>query len=226
VFVTYAYDDASRLTSITRGTNVFGFGYDNANRRTSMSYPNGVNTSDSYDTLSRLPNLTAVKTPTTVTNFTYTYDAAANCLTKQQLDFTESCSYDKLYRLAGVARTGGSTGRWLYTCDAVGNRLSEQINDAVSSSSYNVRSQLVSSTGGGPLRWRGTLNELGNVSFTSVLFNGQPARMLPGNVFEADVQMVAGYNTITVEATDVPATSPPRAIRSPSPPRAPRTRTT
>ena len=40
--VTYGYDPQSRLTSITRGANVFGFGYDTASRRTSMTYPNGV----------------------------------------------------------------------------------------------------------------------------------------------------------------------------------------
>ncbi len=45
LFVSYAYDDASRLTTISRGSNNFGLGYDNANRRTSMTYPNGVNTS-------------------------------------------------------------------------------------------------------------------------------------------------------------------------------------
>src|SRR4029077_5825665 len=31
LFVSYAYDDASRLTTITRGANAFGFAYDNAN---------------------------------------------------------------------------------------------------------------------------------------------------------------------------------------------------
>jgi len=203
LFVSYAYDDASRLTTITRGTNVFGFGYDNANRRTSMTYPNGVNTSYTYDTLSRLTNQTAVKAPTPITNFTYTYDNAGNRLTKQQLDFTEAYSYDKLYRLTGVDRTGGSTGRWLYSYNAVGNRLSEQVNDAVSSSTYNSKNQLLSATGGGPLRWRGTLNEPGNVTFTTVTVNGQPAKMLAGNVFEANLQMAAGNNTVTVQATDV-----------------------
>ena len=203
VFVTYAYDDASRLTTITRGSNVFGFGYDNANRRTSMTYPNGVNTSYAYDTLDRLTNLSAVKAPTTVTNFTYAYDATGNRTSKQQLDFTEAYSYDKLYRLTGVERTGGSTGRWLYSYDAVGNRLSEQIDDAVSSSTYNEKNQLLSSAAGGPVRWRGTLNEPGNVAFTAVSVNGQPARMLAGNVFEADLQMTPGNNTVTVQATDV-----------------------
>jgi RHS repeat-associated protein len=203
VFVTYAYDDASRLTSITRGSNVFGFGYDNANRRTSMSYPNGVTTGYTYDDLNRLLRLKADLGATPITDFQYVYDAAGNRTSKQQLDFTEAYAYDKLSRLTGVERTGGSTSRWLYSYDPVGNRLSEQINDAVSSSTFNVKNQLISTTGGGPLRWRGTLNEPGNVSFSTVMVNGQSARMLPGNVFEANVEMAAGNNNVTVQATDV-----------------------
>ena len=31
-FASYGYDDASRLTSITRGASVLGFGYDTVNR--------------------------------------------------------------------------------------------------------------------------------------------------------------------------------------------------
>jgi RHS repeat-associated protein len=203
VFVTYAYDDASRLTSITRGSNVFGFGYDNANRRTSMTYPNGVTTAYTYDDLNRLLRLKADLGATPITDFQYVYDAAGNRTSKQQLDFTEAYTYDKLSRLTGVERTGGSTGRWLYSYDAVGNRLSEQVNDSVSSSSYNVKNQLLSTTGGGPLRWRGTLNEPGTVSFSTVMVNGQPARMLPGNVFETNLEMAAGNNSVTVQASDV-----------------------
>jgi RHS repeat-associated protein len=50
--------------------------------------------------------------------------------------------------------------------------------------------------------WRGTLDEPGTVSFTSATVNGQPARMLPGNVFEAMLHMTPGSNTVTLEARD------------------------
>ena len=63
--MSYGYDDASRLTSITRGSSVFGFGYDAVNRRTSMSYPNAVTTSYAYDDLNRLTSLGAVLDGTT-----------------------------------------------------------------------------------------------------------------------------------------------------------------
>jgi RHS repeat-associated protein len=204
VFVTYAYDDASRLTTITRGANVFGFGYDEANRRTSMTYPNGVNTSYTYDTLNRLLNLSAVHVPTatSITNFTYTYDASGNRTKKQQLDYTEDYGYDALYRLTGVERTGAGGGRQLFGYDAVGNRLTHQKDGVVTTSSYNERNQLLTTTGGGTMRWRGQIDEPGTVTFTSALVNGKPARMLQGNVFEAELEMAAGANTVSVQATD------------------------
>jgi YD repeat-containing protein len=80
VQLTYTYDDASRLRRISRGAAVFrdasndaspptrsgrvavafGFTYDTANRRTSLTYPNGVVTSYGYDELNRLTSLRAV----------------------------------------------------------------------------------------------------------------------------------------------------------------------
>lgn len=198
LFVTYAYDDDARLTTITRGTNAFTFGYDNANRRTSLGYPNGVNTSYAYDTLSRLTSLSAVAAgPTTITSFAYTYDAAGNRLTKAQPDFTETYTYDPLYRLNDVARTGTLTGEWHYRYDPVGNRLSTQVNSAATTSSFNEKNQLLSATGGGPLRVRGILDEPGTAKV-----NGVPASMVSGNAFEATIQATTGTNTFSVEATD------------------------
>ena len=196
VFVTYAYDDASRLTTISRGANNFTFGYDNANRRTSLGYPNGVNTTYTYDTLSRLTNLTAALSGTTVTSSAYTYDAAGNRLSKTHPDYAESYVYDALYRLKEVNRTG-LTKHWIYTYDPVGNRLSEQVDNTVSTYAYNEKNQLLSTTGGGPLRFRGTLNEPGMVTV-----NGQAAQMLAGNAFEAYVNVPTVPTTVPVVATD------------------------
>jgi RHS repeat-associated protein len=67
----------------------------------------------------------------------------------------------------------------------------------------NGRNQVTGTLSGGPLVWRGTLNEPGNVSLTSVLVNGQPAQMLPGNAFEATTPSQLGQNDVTVQATDV-----------------------
>lgn len=210
LFTSYAYDDASRLTSITRGTQVFGFAYDAANRRTTMTYPNGVTTSYTYDQLNRLLRIKADHVPSgnPITDFQYTYDAAGNRTQKAQLDYTEDYAYDDLYRLVGVKRsaglqTGGLTGSWRYVYDPVGNRLVEQHDDAVTTYSYNERNQLLQTVAGGTMRWRGVLDEPGSVSFTSATVNGQPARMLQGNVFEADLPMAPGTNAVTLVATDM-----------------------
>ena len=150
-----------------------------------MTYPNGITTSYSYDSDSRLTNLSAVLNGTaTITSFGYAYDAAGNRTSKQQLDYTEAYAYDPLYRLTGVERTGPLTGHWHYSYDPVGNRISSQLDNAVTTAAYNEKNQLLSSSGGGPLRVRGVLDEPGTVKV-----NGQPASMLAGNTFEATVEL-------------------------------------
>src|SRR5262245_29680871 len=203
LFVTYGYDDASRLTTITRGTNAFGFGYDNASRRTSLTYPNGVVTSYVYDTLSRLTSLTAVKGATTVTQWGYVDDAAGNRTRKTGLDHQEDYSYGALSRLTEVHRTGSIGERTtIYGYDPVGNRLREQVDNNVTTYAYNEKNQLLSTLWGGLLRFRGTLDEPGTVTVA-----GQAAHMLSGNTFEATIPVTAGVNTVPVVATDASGNS-------------------
>jgi RHS repeat-associated protein len=196
LFSTNAYDDASRLSTITRGSNVFTFGYDNANRRTSLAHPNSVSTSYSYDDVSRLTNLTAALSGTTITQSVYTYDAVGNRLSKTHPDYGETYEYDPAYRLTRVAR--GTTNYWGYGYDAVGNRLTAQVDQAVTTATYNDLNQLASQAGGGPLRVRGHLNEPGTATVNAV-----PARVLPGNAFESTTSAATGTNTIAVVGTDV-----------------------
>lgn len=209
LFVTYGYDDASRLTTITRGANVFGFGYDNANRRTTMTYPNGVTTAYVYDELNRLTNLAATHVPTStpITNFGYQYDAAGNRTQKSTLDYTEDYGYDPLYRLTRADRTNpGATppNQWTWNYDAVGNRTSAQKDQEATTSTHNEKNQLLQTSGGGKMLWRGVLDEPGTAAFNaaSASINGQPARMLAGNVFEATLDLPAGANTVTIQAQD------------------------
>jgi len=103
--------------------------------------------------------------------------------------------------LNAVERTG-LTNRWFYNYDSVGNRTRTQAGDSVTQATFNAKNQLVSVSGGGPLRWRGTLNEPGSVTFTSAAINGKPAEMLPGNVFQATLDMAVGLNTVALQATD------------------------
>jgi RHS repeat-associated protein len=206
LFVEYAYDDASRLESITRGTNSYGFGYDIANRRTSMSYPNGITTGYEYDDLNRL-TLVAALNPIgiPVAAFGYGHDPSGNRTQKNTLEHAETYKYDPLYRLNRADRQNpdeSEAGTWVWRYDAVGNRTNAQANSETTTGHYNEKNQLFSMTGGGSTLWRGTLDEPGLVDFSSATVNGQPARMLPGNVFEANLDLPAGQNTVTIKARD------------------------
>jgi RHS repeat-associated protein len=123
---TYTYDDASWLRKITRGENNFLFDYYDDGSRKTLTYPNGIVTTYTYDTRARLKTLTAALGATTVTSAAYTYDAAGNRLTKTMPDFSETYTPalppDPSYRLGDVQRGGTTTEH--YTYDPVGNRLS------------------------------------------------------------------------------------------------------
>jgi YD repeat-containing protein len=47
--VTYSWDNADRPQSLTQGSAVVLFGYDDANRRTSVTYPNGILATYAYN---------------------------------------------------------------------------------------------------------------------------------------------------------------------------------
>jgi YD repeat-containing protein len=74
--VTYGYDDADRLTSITQRSSVVGFEYDGANRRTAVTLPNGVRVEYGYTASSRLAALTYKYGTTVLGTLAYEYDAA------------------------------------------------------------------------------------------------------------------------------------------------------
>jgi RHS repeat-associated protein len=65
---------ANRSTQIVQGGATVSFGYDNANRRTSLTLPNGIIVSYSYDNASQLTGLSYAKGSTTLGNLTYAYD--------------------------------------------------------------------------------------------------------------------------------------------------------
>ncbi len=73
----YAFDAANRLTQIMQGTTTVGFTFDNANRRATLTLPNGIVGSYTYDSASQLTGITYTNGTTTVGNLTYSYDSAA-----------------------------------------------------------------------------------------------------------------------------------------------------
>ena len=72
--VTYTYDNANRLTTITQGTSTVTIAYDDADRRTSATYPNTNSITYAYNAASELTSLTYKQSATTLGDLTYTYD--------------------------------------------------------------------------------------------------------------------------------------------------------
>ncbi len=67
------------MTQITQGSQIVQFGYDTANRRTSLTLPNNIRVEYGYDAASRVTSITYKQNGTTVMgDLTYEYDKAGN----------------------------------------------------------------------------------------------------------------------------------------------------
>jgi RHS repeat-associated protein len=119
----YGYDASDRLTSVTRGSSSFGYAYDAAGNLTQTSYPDSTAVGYAYDHADRLTSLTQGSELTS-----YGYDAAG-ALTSKTLPngIVEGRSYDhagRLVELSNTKTTGGSTQVYsddVITLDAAGN---------------------------------------------------------------------------------------------------------
>ncbi len=77
--VTYTYDPASRLRTITQAPlNPVDIQYDTVGRRTRLTLPNAVSTEYQYDAASRLDRPDLPQCPGLLGDLTYTYDPAGN----------------------------------------------------------------------------------------------------------------------------------------------------
>ncbi|MBI2891654.1 MAG: hypothetical protein HYY13_12830 [Nitrospirae bacterium] len=82
--VAYTYDSRGRLVSLTPTVQGSSPGsitleYDNFDRRTKLTYPNGTSTTYEYDGVSRLASIHHQRAGgTTLSRFDYTYDAVSN----------------------------------------------------------------------------------------------------------------------------------------------------
>lgn len=74
----YTYDNANRLTTIVQGTSTVTIAYDDADRRTSVTYPNTNKVEYLYNVASELTTVTYKRGTTTLGTLLYTYDAAGN----------------------------------------------------------------------------------------------------------------------------------------------------
>ncbi len=141
--VSYSYDNADRLTGVTRGSAAVTIAYDNADRRTSLTLPNGIVVEYRYDDDSRLTGLTYKQGMSTLGTLTYGYDAngqrssVGGTYARTGLPAAlTSATYDDANQIA----TFGGTS---FSYDDNGNLTS----DGTRSYTWNARNELASLTG-------------------------------------------------------------------------------
>ena len=115
-----AYDDASRLSSLTRGSDTFSYLYDLAGNITRRTYPDGTQATYAYDDAERLESVTSGGVTTS-----YAYDPAGD-LTQTTLPtgngYQQLRTYDRADRVTDVENTNGTVlSDFAYTLDPVGN---------------------------------------------------------------------------------------------------------
>ena len=166
-YVSYSYDNACRLTSVTTpfGTTAYEYDlldrmtrvvdrngyatvyeYDANGNRTAVHYANGLTVTYDYDLLNRLIcEKTVDINGDIVVQYIYTLGAAGERKSVTELDRTVEYTYDSLYRLTSETITEGEKVTvYTYAYDNVSNRILKTENGAATEYVYNALNQIVS----------------------------------------------------------------------------------
>jgi RHS repeat-associated protein len=212
VTTTWSYDALGRLSSLVDPIGTFSYAYvGTTGRVSSVTYPNSQTSTYAYLGNSGDNRLQEIhhKKPdaSTLSKFTYTYDAVGNIKTwTQQSDSDAAKAYDFGYDPAdqltsAVYRTTDPTPtilkRYGYAYDPAGNRTTEQIDDAATAASYDSMNRLTSQAPGGALLFKGTTSETATVTV-----GGKPATTTSSNTFSGPVPVPSGTSNVEVKATD------------------------
>jgi RHS repeat-associated protein len=167
--VSYTYDDADRLMQITQGSSVVTFGHDNADRRTSLTLPNGVLVEYSFDSTSKLTGITYKLGVATLGGLTYDYDLAG-----RRVQVNGSFARTGLPQPVASAAYDAANEmlRWgtnSLAYDANGNLTS----DGASTYAWDARNRLAAITGGASASFfYDALNRRATKGSTSYLYDG------------------------------------------------------
>ncbi|HLF77761.1 MAG TPA: RHS repeat-associated core domain-containing protein [Dehalococcoidia bacterium] len=144
--VTYGYDEANNLTSVTDwNSQVTAYDYDDAGLLETVTLPSGTGIVGAYgyDNADRLTSIDWVKGgSTTVASVDYTLDAAGNRLTKNGDDYTYDAA-DRLSAVEGVSysfdENGNQTDRGAdsFDWDAEDRLTSATVSSATTTFIYN-----------------------------------------------------------------------------------------
>jgi len=131
--VNYIWDELNRLASVIDNRlppsqNTTTYVYDPGSNLATVTYPNGVQSSFTYDTLNRLTTLPITKT-STIASYTYGIGPAGNRQSSTEMGGRAAAyTYDGIYRLTNEtigSDPHGNNGSVGYGLDPVGNRLSQ-----------------------------------------------------------------------------------------------------
>jgi len=126
---TTAYDADDRPSTVTDPLGrAYGVTYDGDDAPTLLQYPNGTETTYTYDARHRVTDIAAVQTATStpVATFAYTLDSEGERTQVVETDGTiRQYGYDSVARLTSESVTGSLTYAKAFTYDSVGNRLTQ-----------------------------------------------------------------------------------------------------
>jgi RHS repeat-associated protein len=223
--VNYTYDALNRLWKVQEqntGTTIYG--YDNVGNLQTVTYPNGVVHTYTYDTRNRLTNLgvtgTVAGAPGAIASYAYTLDASGHRTRVTELSGrTASYGYDNLYRLTSetIASDPNSiNGVVSYVYDSVGNRTQKtstlpgmpggltnyNANDQLSTDTYDADGNTTASNGNGYVY--DFENHLVQQGAISIVYDGEGNRVskTAGGVttkYLVDTQNPTGYAQVVYE---------------------------
>ncbi|MFO0291347.1 MAG: ELWxxDGT repeat protein [bacterium] len=144
--VTYGYDTANRLTSVNYGAGrTLSFSYDAGGRRTRMVDQDGFTKNYIYDSVGRLQQLTDANNANIIT---YSYDIAGRLVREDNGNGTYTTyGYDgagQLLSIVNYRANNSVNSRFDYTYDALGRRTSMTTLEGTTTYSYDVTGQLTS----------------------------------------------------------------------------------
>ncbi len=155
----YAYDKASRLTSITYRGQTTTYAWDNASRLVGKTLPNGIVQEVSYDDADRVTQIQYTKGDgTPIETISYTYDENGNRVSMSKstaivVEPSFSASYDEANRLTSLTLSPGTAlaKTFALSYDDNGNlsRKEEQGTGEVTTYGWDGRNRLISITAPG-----------------------------------------------------------------------------
>jgi RHS repeat-associated protein len=140
--LSYQYDSAGRLSRIqsASGALVASYQYDAAGRLALRTLANGASARFEYDNAGRVNRVTNLgPSGSQLSQYSYSYDAAGNPLSRQSAAGKASYSYDGSDRLSGFAPETGAAVQYSY--DALGNRTAVTSGGAAQTYAVNQLNQ-------------------------------------------------------------------------------------